>query len=61
MVEIGGELTQGEGALDLNGAAKWFHRAAELNDPVALYNLALCYEKGRGVETDRVKALENLR
>lgn len=32
--------------------ARWLTRAAEQNDPEALYYLALCYQCGDGVEKD---------
>ena len=42
-------------------AAKWFRMAAEKNDPVAIFNLALHYRWGKGLEKDLDKAVELLR
>ena len=42
-------------------ALKWFEKAAGQGNPSALYNLAVCYVKGRGVRKDYIKAIELLR
>ena len=39
-------------------AVLWYRKAAEQELPRAQYNLAWCYENGRGVEKDRDRALE---
>ena len=36
----------------------WYCKSAEQELPRAQYNLAWCYEHGRGVEKDSVRALE---
>ncbi len=36
-------------------AVKWYTKAAELGEPDAMYNLALCYYYGYGVEVDQEK------
>jgi TPR repeat protein len=54
MVDIGQYLSK-EG--DYNGAVQYFTKAAELGDVEAHYELALMYEKGKGVEKDEGKAV----
>ena len=39
-------------------AVKWYSRAAEDDDPRAQYNLAWCYEHGKGVPRDLGRARE---
>lgn len=41
--------------LDYEEAVKWYTKAAELGEPDAMYNLALCYYYGYGVEVDQEK------
>lgn len=51
--------TVGGGGLakDLAEAARWYEKAVAQNQPGALYNLAVCYEKGLGVARDDSRAL----
>ena len=44
---------------DLEKAIYWLRQSAEQNFPLAQYRMAICYEKGVGVETDKELALEN--
>ena len=37
-------------------ALHWFHQAAKSNHLEAMFNLALCYEQGVGVEINHRKA-----
>ena len=41
--------------VDYEEAVKWYTKAAELGEPDAMYNLALCYYYGYGVEVDQEK------
>ena len=41
--------------IDYEEAVKWYTKAAELGEPDAMYNLALCYYYGYGVEVDQEK------
>ena len=43
---------------DYKKAAEWFSRAARQENAQAIGNLALCYQKGHGVETDSITALK---
>ena len=45
-------------ALDYDAAFAWFQKSAAQRFPSGLYNLALCYEEGRGVKRDKKKAIE---
>lgn len=38
-------------------ALKWWHMAAKHDTPAAQYNIALCYERGTGVDADMEKAV----
>ena len=40
---------------DFSKAVYWFSKAASKDFPMALYNLAVCYTKGEGVEKDEVE------
>lgn len=42
-------------------AVYWFEKAALKNEPHALFNLGICYERGLGVEKDMKKALDYYR
>lgn len=44
--------------LDYTEAAKFFKKAAEGGQGMAMYELAACYEEGMGVPTSREKAIE---
>ena len=39
-------------------AYKWYKKAAELGDAYSMNQLALCYDKGKGVEKDSVEAFK---
>ena len=41
---------------DLERAASWFRKAADLGDSLAQYNLGVCYSNGQGVEKDETRA-----
>jgi tetratricopeptide (TPR) repeat protein len=41
---------------DFLKAVHWFRKAASNDFPMAIYNLAVCYGKGEGVEKDEVEA-----
>jgi TPR repeat protein len=43
---------------DYTVAADWYRKAADQSHPLATYELAELYYRGRGVEKDRVRALE---
>ena len=43
---------------DYEAAAKWWARAAKQDNILAIGNLGLCYQMGRGVEQDSLKAAE---
>ena len=43
---------------DYEKAVYWYKKAVENGDPKAMYNLALCYQDGLGVEQDTDKANE---
>lgn len=43
---------------DLSEALLWLTRAADEQDPVALYQLGLCYQLGQGVDLNLEKAIE---
>jgi len=62
MVQVGLMLSNGDGvaAPDLPEAVVWFTKAADLNDPLGMYSLAECYNKGQGVERNPRRALELL-
>ena len=47
--------------LDYGKAATCFQRAADMDDPTALYNLAICYYNGKGVAVNRDMAMECVR
>jgi TPR repeat protein len=51
--------TVGGGGLarDLAEAARWYEKAVAQNQPGALYNLAVCFERGLGVTCDESRAL----
>lgn len=42
-------------------AVKWFHKAAEQNDPNAEYNLGVLYLEGKGVPQSDEEAMKWLR
>ena len=44
--------------VDLPGAVKWYQKATEYGNPVAMQRLGLMYEGGRGVEKDVKKAAQ---
>ncbi|MBR3086925.1 MAG: sel1 repeat family protein [Kiritimatiellae bacterium] len=44
----------------MSEAIRWFEKAAEQNDPDALFNLGLLYYSGKGVRRDWAKARELL-
>ena len=49
----GRSLKMGTGTpQDLPGAVEWFRKAAAQKDPVAYFELAVCYQHGFGVERD---------
>lgn len=51
--EIGARFTEGRGVtVDLERAASWYQRAADLGHAPSQYRLANLYEKGSGVERD---------
>ena len=56
---IGGYYEEGEGGLKKNEslAVEWYTKAAEQGDAEAMYDLALCYLQGTGVEADKNKVL----
>ena len=41
-----------------NEAVKWFIKGVQYDEPVAILNLALCYERGTGIEQDQKKAFD---
>ena len=41
---------------NLEQAASWFRKAADLGDSMAQYNLGVCYSNGHGVEKDDARA-----
>jgi TPR repeat protein len=43
--------------LDHAEAFKWFKKAADLNNGMAMFNLGILYETGRGVDKDIAEAL----
>lgn len=43
---------------DLTKAFDYYSRAAKFGNPVALYNLGMCYERGDGVARDYRKSIE---
>jgi uncharacterized protein len=45
-------------ARDAKKAVHWYRKAAEGRSAEGLYNLALCYAKGRGIRKDGRKALD---
>lgn len=51
--EIGARFTEGRGVtVDLERAASWYQRAADLGHAPSQYRIANLYEKGSGVERD---------
>lgn len=42
-------------------AMKWYRRAAEVGNVLAIHNLAICYSWGRGVHHDHPEAVKRLR
>ncbi|MEQ8481862.1 MAG: peptidoglycan-binding protein [Hoeflea sp.] len=53
LYEIGARFTDGRGvAVDLERAASWYQRAADLGHAPSQYRIANLYEKGSGVERD---------
>ncbi len=60
--KMGGIYYNGDGvSIDYGKAFNYIKRAADLNDPLALYNLAICYYNGNGVEMNRDIAMEYIR
>ena len=45
---------------NIKEAVKWFYQAALTGHVRAQYSLALCFQQGRGVECNRVKAVGSL-
>ena len=57
MVQIAQLYQEGDVVdLDNEEAVKWYRKAAELNNEVAQYMLAICYWRGQGVEGDDEEA-----
>jgi localization factor PodJL len=55
--EIGARFTEGRGVtVDLERAASWYQRAADLGHAPSQYRIANLYEKGSGVERDLAAA-----
>lgn len=58
-LNLGTLFYNGDGVdLDYGKAATCFQRAADMNEPKALYNLAICYYNGLGVEMNQDMAIE---
>jgi len=56
---LGSAYREGKGVLqDYKEAATWYRKAVDQDFVVAIKALALCYEYGRGVPKDQVKAVE---
>ena len=60
LINLGWIYDGGEGGITQNyqKTLEYYELAAELGDPLALNNLALMYEEGKGVEIDYDKAKE---
>ena len=51
MEALGKLYKDGKGvAMNKQEAVKWFRKAADLGNGVAMWNLGRCYEEGEGVE-----------
>jgi TPR repeat protein len=58
MCNVGAMYDNGKGVpLDHAEAFKWFQKAANLNNGMAMFNLGILFETGRGVEKDTAQAL----
>ena len=51
MIAIGYLYKEGKGVpMNKQEAVKWFRKAIELDNDMAMRDLGICYEKGEGVE-----------